>query len=184
MTLGSSLVAVTFAAVLSAAAAPASAQTLGRSLGGANAITVAVVSTGAAAAFSGTFTLQRFVATADGLEAVGLLTGVATPAGGTPTSIVQTVMVPAQAQMLTSAPGDVGTQQIDPGACGILHLDLGPLFLDLLGLQVDLSQVILDIAAAPGAGNLLGNLLCAVTGLLDSPGGLARLLNQILGILG
>jgi len=56
--------------------------------------------------------------------------------------------------------------------------------LDVLGLQVDLSQVLLDIGAQPGAGNLLGNLLCAVTGLLDSPGGLARLLNQILGILG
>ena len=67
--------------------------------------------------------------------------------------------------------------------CPILHLDLGPLFLDVLGLQVDLSQVVLDIVAESGAGNLLGNLLCAVTGLLDSPGGLARLLNQILGIL-
>jgi len=52
-----------------------------------------------------------------------------------------------------------------------------------LGLQVDLSQVVLDITAQQGAGNLLGNLLCAVTGLLDSPGGLSRLLNQILGVL-
>jgi hypothetical protein len=43
--------------------------------------------------------------------------------------------------------------------------------------------VILDITAVSGAGNLLGNLLCAVTGLLDNPGGLAALLNQILGIL-
>jgi hypothetical protein len=182
MTRGSFLVAVTFAAILSAA--PAHAQGLARFLGGANTITVPVVSTGPAAAFTGSFTLQRFVATPDGVEAVGLLTGVATPAGGTPTSIVQTVMVPVQAQMVTT-PGGVGTQQIDPGACGILHLDLGPLFLDLLGLQVDLSQVILDIAAAPGAGNLLGNLLCAITGLLDGPAsGLAAALNQILAILG
>jgi hypothetical protein len=49
-------------------------------------------------------------------------------------------------------------------------------------LKVDLSRVILDITAQTGAGNLLGNLLCAVTGLLD-PDGLARLLNQILGAL-
>jgi hypothetical protein len=47
-----------------------------------------------------------------------------------------------------------------------------------------LSEIVLDIAAQSGAGNLLGNLLCSVTGLLDSPGALARLLNQILGILG
>jgi hypothetical protein len=26
------------------------------------------------------------------------------------------------------------------------------------------------VNAVPGAGNLLGNLLCAITGLLDSPG--------------
>jgi hypothetical protein len=173
------LLTVTFATVLSTAA-PASAQFGARS----NTLAIPVVSTGTAAAFTGTFTLRRFVATPDGVAAVGLLTGAATPTGGTPTSIVQTVIVPAHVQMLTSGAGDVGTQQIDPGACGIVHLDLGPLFLDLLGLQVDLSQVILDIAAAPGAGNLLGNLLCAVTGLLDGPGGgLAALLNQILGIL-
>jgi hypothetical protein len=60
---------------------------------------------------------------------------------------------------------------------------LGPLHLDLLGLVVDLNQVVLNITAVPGAGNLLGNLLCAVTGLLDNPGALANLLNQILGIL-
>jgi hypothetical protein len=45
------------------------------------------------------------------------------------------------------------------------------------------AQIVLDITAQSGAGNLLGNLLCAVAGLLDSPGGLARLLNQILGLL-
>ena len=67
--------------------------------------------------------------------------------------------------------------------CPILHLDLGPLALDLLGLHIDLSRVILDITAVSGAGNLLGNLLCAVTGLLDNPTGLAALLNQILAIL-
>jgi hypothetical protein len=70
--------------------------------------------------------------------------------------------------------------------CPILHLDLGPLNLDLLGLQVDLSEVILDITAVPGAGNLLGNLLCSVAGLLD-PGSLQQLvnlLNQIIDLLG
>ena len=70
--------------------------------------------------------------------------------------------------------------------CPILHLDLGPLNLDVLGLQVDLSEVILDITAVPGAGNLLGNLLCAVVGLLD-PSSLSQLVtlpNQILDLLG
>jgi hypothetical protein len=30
----------------------------------------------------------------------------------------------------------------------------------------------------------LGNLLCAIVGLLDNPNGLAQILNQILGIIG
>jgi hypothetical protein len=55
----------------------------------------------------------------------------------------------------------------EPAACPILHLELGPLDLDLLGLRVQLNQVVLDVTAVPGPGNLLGNLLCAVAGLLD-----------------
>ena len=41
----------------------------------------------------------------------------------------------------------------------------------------------LDITAVPGPGNLLGNLLCAVTGLLDG-GPLAGLLGQLNDLLG
>ena len=70
------------------------------------------------------------------------------------------------------------------GTCDILHLTLGPLDLNLLGLVVHLDQVVLDITAQSGAGNLLGNLLCAVAGLLDNPfdtilAELTNLLNQI-----
>ena len=78
-----------------------------------------------------------------------------------------------------------------PGArqlarCDILNLVLGPLHLDLLGLEVDLNRVILNIVAVSGAGNLLGNLLCAVAGLLDNGGVLrqiSQILNSILAIL-
>lgn len=71
--------------------------------------------------------------------------------------------------------------------CPILHLELGPLDLNLLGLVVHLDKVVLDITAQPGPGNLLGNLLCAIAGLLDPPGPLAQLvaaLNQLLAVLG
>jgi hypothetical protein len=74
-----------------------------------------------------------------------------------------------------------------PGrSCDILFLDLGPIFLDVLGLQVNLSQIILDIDAVSGAGNLLGNLLCGLVGLLDGGGPLAaidRLLTRIGNLL-
>jgi hypothetical protein len=55
----------------------------------------------------------------------------------------------------------------EPDVCPILHLELGPLDLNLLGLRVQLNRVVLDITAIPGPGNLLGNLLCAIAGLLD-----------------
>lgn len=44
----------------------------------------------------------------------------------------------------------------------------------------------LTITAQQGAGNLLGNLLCAIANLLNggATGGLATLLNRILGLLG
>ena len=123
---------------------------------------------GSGATFNGTLTLQKFVPSGTGVAAVGMLTGRVTDALGNVTTIAQNVTLPVN---------------IGATTCAILHLDIGPLALDLLGLQVNLSEVILDITAQSGAGNLLGNLLCAVAGLLDNPGGLARVLNDILGIL-
>jgi hypothetical protein len=69
--------------------------------------------------------------------------------------------------------------------CPILHLALGPVDLNLLGLDIHLDNcrggaVTLDVAAVPGAGNLLGNLICALEHLLD--GGHASLA-AIYGIL-
>ena len=74
-----------------------------------------------------------------------------------------------------------------PAACNVLNLFLGPLNLNLLGLVVTLNQVHLTITAVPGAGNLLGNLLCAVANLLNGTGSLSTLsalLNQILAAFG
>ncbi|XVH31422.1 hypothetical protein ACNS7O_13645 [Haloferacaceae archaeon DSL9] len=57
----------------------------------------------------------------------------------------------------------------------VLFLDLKGLDLDLLGLEVKLHRVVLDVFATEGEGNLLGNLLSAVSGLVD-PGGLSDML--------
>ena len=63
--------------------------------------------------------------------------------------------------------------------CQILELDIGAIHLDLLGLVVDLAPIHLDIVAQSGPGNLLGNLLCALAGLLN-PGGGGGLLGGLL----
>lgn len=89
---------------------------------------------------------------------------------------------------LVTAPSLV-TAAPDAAGCPVLHLELGPLNLDLLGLVVNLNDcnngpVTVDITAIPGAGNLLGNLLCSLAGLLDNPQGLlAGLLQGITNFL-
>lgn len=114
---------------------------------------------------TGTLTIDRFVRQANSIQAVGNLV-----LGGKNLGAVQ-------------VPVNVTDP---PEACQILYLDLGPLDLNLLGLQVHLNEVVLNITAQQGSGNLLGNLLCAVTHLLDNTNtlsGITALLNQILGAL-
>ena len=123
--------------------------------------------------FNGTFTLDRITSTpGGGLQAVGSLTGTLTDAVG---NVISTVTNLPLSLPLTAA-----------GTCDVLHLTLGPLDLDLLGLQVHLDQVVLDITAQSGPGNLLGNLVCAVAHLLDSNASgnaLSNLLNRLLGLI-
>jgi hypothetical protein len=79
---------------------------------------------------------------------------------------------------------DITTQQQD-GTCQILFLDLGPIHLELLGLIIDINEIIISITADPAAG-ILGDLLCAIANLfnLDDLQQLARLLRQLLDLLG
>jgi hypothetical protein len=134
--------------------------------------------------FNGTFTLKRFDARDGVLYAIGRLEGqlgernvhknVRLPVNGA-------VSDPIPASKVNGTSGVAQPPVPTPGSCPILTLDLGPLDLDLLGLRVALSQINLLIEAIPGAGNLLGNLLCAVAGLLDpGPVGLPGLIQGLL----
>ena len=76
--------------------------------------------------------------------------------------------------------------------CDILTLEIPEgLHLNLLGLQVDTSGICLDVYAVEGNGNLLGNLLCSLSDLLDNPGNnaggqkaLVKNINKVLDRLG
>ncbi|MBO0744205.1 MAG: hypothetical protein J2P43_04235 [Candidatus Dormibacteraeota bacterium] len=125
--------------------------------------------------FSGTFTPTSFQGTKTTLTALGTVTGTLTNVATNATTTVN------------QTPGSSVVTPADP-TCNVLSLTLGPLHLDLLGLVVDLNQVVLNITAVSGAGNLLGNLLCAVANLLNNSGSgnmipVANLLNQILSLL-
>jgi hypothetical protein len=112
----------------------------------------------------------------------GVLTGKAKNADGKNVNIEQTfTRVPATLNEQGGAQNNLGNGFTisAQASCDILDLDIGAIHLDLLGLVVDLAPIHLDITALGGAGNLLGNLLCAVAGLLD-PGGF---LDELIGTL-
>jgi hypothetical protein len=131
--------------------------------------------------FSGTLDIVSFGAdpTGTAVIATGLVSGVLHTTGGD-----QTVTK----ELVTDIPVTLGNgaAQGSPNArittCAILHLTLGPLDLNLLGLVIHLDQVHLTIDAQSGPGNLLGNLLCAIAHLLDG-NPLGDVLSQIVGLL-
>jgi hypothetical protein len=121
--------------------------------------------------FTGTFNIKQFSVVDNQIVAIGTLTGTIQNAVG---NVVGTVL--KTIRLLVTFKG---------ASCDILHLELGPLDLDLLGLQVHLDKIVLDIDADP-SGGLLGSLLCAIANLLNTNGllaDIADLLNQILALL-
>lgn len=134
---------------------------------------------------AGTFSVSRFALQNDALVAIGQLTATVTDSNG---AVVRTIVT--QVAMPASKASEAAVACSDEASaaqqCDVLNLVLGPLDLNLLGLEIHLDTVVLDIVAVPGAGNLLGNLLCAIVGLLDAPTlgqQVVNLLNQVLGIL-
>ena len=131
----------------------------------------------------------------NGAGLVDPVTGLTIRPGLTPTQLTQ--LVSGLSNLLNAALNELyqavltAIDLIDNRhTCAILHLELGPLDLNLLGLEVELDDcangpVTVDITAVTGQGNLLGNLLCQLLdgGLINLGGTLQGLLNQIIGLL-
>ena len=135
---------------------------------GTNAITVPISTTDVTGTFDGVLTITQFAVQNGQIVALGTLSGTLTTAAGV-VSVVEDVVLP----LLQAT-----------GSCPILHLELGPLDLNLLGVVVHLDKVVLDVTAQSGPGNLLGNLLCSVSHLLDSNAALTALTNALNRIIG
>ena len=164
-----SLMPLTVSAAARGAAPRAARVTLFAPAGG---VTIPVTgTTSRGGKFTGNFNVRQFSVVNNQIVAVGTLTGTIQNAIG---NVIGTVL--KTISLLVTFNG---------ASCDILHLELGPLDLDLLGLVVHLNKIVLDIDADP-TGGLLGSLLCAVANLLDVGGPLADivgLLNQILALL-
>lgn len=66
----------------------------------------------------------------------------------------------------------------------MLFLNIQAITLNLLGLEVLTSPITIDVNAIPGEGNLLGNLVCSLAGLLDgTPDAVAEITDQLNQIL-
>jgi hypothetical protein len=152
------MTAAVLAALLVAPASQAQTQTPTKRLTQKVALTGA---TGSGKSFKGSYTVTRFARSSSGkLVAVGTVRG---RMGGRSVA-KRNVKVPAR---LTKPATTAQIPQPIPGACQVLVLDLRPITLNLLGLLVRTSRIVVRIDAVPGAGNLLGNLLCGLTGILD-----------------
>lgn len=126
--------------------------------------------------FNGTYAIQRYVAGANKVYAVGTLKG--TLKGRHVTRY--NVMMPAT----LAGPPATAARAAQVTSCTVLQLQLGPIDLNLLGLRVQLFggtnasnplPITALITAVPGNGNLLGNLLCNITGALNQGGLLSQL---------
>ena len=146
--------------------------------------------------FTGTYTIERFVNAGGKLYAVGTLKG---KVANKKINQAGVRLPAAVANNATTAGSSAHSSQaplppLPPGnACSILSLDIGPINLNLLGLVIRTNQIQLRIDAVQAPGNLLGNLLCAITHLLDPRAGgtavantplaqLAQILNSLLAL--
>ena len=147
--------------------------------------------------FTGEFDLIKFVVKKGELYAVGTLNGTIDLDQKKDKKVKnRQVMLPVDLdksgipsdEVAAAGDGDIEASALD---CSVLHLDLGPLDLSLLGLNVHLNEVVLDITADP-TGGLLGEILGAlcglsltdILGLIGDIGDLADFLNLLLGLLG
>jgi hypothetical protein len=139
--------------------------------------------------FSGTVAVQGF-AHKDGLVyAIGAVSGTLSgPTGPIGTSIYLPVAFPVTGNFGPLRPASFSAPDNSPRVmlaqattCGVLHLDLAAVNLNLLGVMVTTTPVTIDIngdTAGP-----LGNLVCAALNTVNTVVDLVNVLNSILGLV-
>lgn len=134
--------------------------------------------------FAGTLSIERFAVRGDKIVAIGMVTGRVTDKSGNPrgTAVVGQVEVPVRVGTGSSATPASGIA-LQQASCDVLHLDLGAINLNLLGVQFVTAPITLDLTATSDAGGVLGQLICTALELVGNVVGLVDVLNSILGLL-
>lgn len=133
---------------------------------------------------NGVFTVQRFVHEGARIIAIGRVIATTADSEGNVQNFVTQTRLPV---LPSTTRGDV---------CTTLHIELGPLDVELRGRRLQLDQIAteitaqsVDITSATGPDNRLASQLCSIGGLLDARGvssgvQLSEQLNQLLEIIG
>lgn len=140
---------------------------------------------------TGTFAITRFALQDGVVMAVGLLTAAASDGdvgvasgGGLVNGLVGAENgVTGVSAVVSPIAVPVTTMS---GTCDGLHLELGPADPDVLGRQLHLDRVALEIGSASTAGDPVRDLLCSIAGLLagnDVGEQLVRLFNRLPAVL-
>jgi hypothetical protein len=141
--------------------------------------------------FIGSATINRFEVRDGEIVAIGLVRGTLRRGN----RIVGTVLkgevtwpVALRTGGVLAITGPAPTARIQPAAwtlaqdvCPVLDLSLGPVTVNVLGIDLTLAPIALDLHGE--AGTPLGGLVCAISDLLGNVVGLVNVLNAILGLL-
>jgi hypothetical protein len=135
--------------------------------------------------FAGTLSVQKFSQRGGQPVAIGMVSGSATLSGASLGTVLTgpiefPVQLAAGSALTSNAP--ISVQQATN--CQVLHLDLGAVNLNVLGLTVATQPISIDLSGVTGGTNVLGTLICTILETVNNVVGLVNLLNQLLGILG
>ena len=165
---------------------PAAAQGAGGVAPAPIPVTGTFTDAGGAGTFAGTLTLERFASRDRALVAIARLSGTLTDAAGGTRSITdQEIVLPVTNVAVQGGPqsqaAPIETQQAQQ-ECQILHLEFGGITLAVLGVQLSLSPIVLDLSL----GGILGGVLCGLLGALGAGApapAQAGILNSALGLV-
>jgi hypothetical protein len=157
--------------------------------------------------FNGTISINRFERRGNAIVAIGFVAGVLSRGSVTlGTTVAGELAIPvhvssggisiARDRVPAAAPAhgkllrvalspDMSSsavfRPVQAETCPVLNIALGPLTVDLLGVQVALSPVTLDLTGV--VGTPLGDLVCSASDLLGQVAAVVNLLNSVLGLV-
>src|SRR6267378_1632658 len=130
--------------------------------------------------FAGTLSVQKFIQRDGKPVAVGMVSGPAT-SSGVPLGTVLTgpIEFPVQVEPGSAIAGAAPVSVQQATNCQVLHLELGAVNLNVLGLTVATQPITIDVSGVTGGTNVLDQLLCTILETVGNVIGLVNLLNQL-----